>query len=230
MIFVTGQAVSSIARRNIILTCVPKAVWNRAYQECERIIKGDVQTLSERRGKAIAAFGTWGVKPEQVFAALGVAGEDEVILEHIPTLRGMFSAIKNNEATVEELFSGRPAAGADFQKVANPLADAPPVTKATDTALAEKVVAADGTVTKDRDGEVPAPKPQSAPPAGDAPDAAALEAAVATARQRGADAAQKGKLRAQSQPTQYRGDDGLTDAYFEAFDTKKAELAGGADE
>lgn len=125
MIHVTGQAACSIARRNIILACVPKAVWNRAYQEAERVIKGDVQTLSERRAKAIASFGTWGVKPEQVFAALGVAGEDEVTLEHIPTLRGMFSAIKSGEATVEDLFSGR-APGTRHQGIENPLSDTAP--------------------------------------------------------------------------------------------------------
>lgn len=123
MIIVTGNAACSIAKRNAILGGVPKAVWNKAYREAEAVIKGDVRTLSERRAQAIAAFGTWGVTPAQLFTALGVAGEEEVTLEHIPTLKGMYSAIKNGEATVEELFSTRPAAVANFTKVAAPLAD-----------------------------------------------------------------------------------------------------------
>lgn len=122
MILVTGNAAGQIARRNAILAGVPKAVWRKAYDAAEHVLKGDVQTLSERRGRAIASFARFGVKPEQIFAVLEVAGEEEVGLDHMPTLHGMFQAIKNKEATVEELFSPRQA-GQSFAKVANPLAD-----------------------------------------------------------------------------------------------------------
>ncbi len=140
MIVVTGNAASSIARRNAIFASVPKAVWNRAYEAAERIIKGDAKTLAERRFKSVAAFGTWGVKPEQVFAALGVAGYEEITLEQLPTLIGMFNAIKNGDETAESLFSGRQAiAGKAFDRVENPLADeaAKPEAKATAETPAE---------------------------------------------------------------------------------------------
>ncbi|MDF2602329.1 MAG: hypothetical protein K0Q54_5152 [Methylobacterium brachiatum] len=124
MIVVTGNAASSIARRNAILAGVPKGIWRRAYEAAEGVVKGDVKTLAERRAGSIKAFGTWGVKPEQIFAALGVVGEDEITLEHIPTLIGMFQAIKNGEETVESLFTSRTAqAGKAFDKVADPLND-----------------------------------------------------------------------------------------------------------
>lgn len=124
MIVVTGNAACSIAKRNAILGGVPKAVWNRAYNAAEGVIKGDVKTLAERRERAIKSFGTWGVKPEQIFAALGVAGEEEVTLEHLPSLIGMYNAIKNGEETVETLFSGRDAASnKQFTRIANPLKD-----------------------------------------------------------------------------------------------------------
>lgn len=105
MIIVTGNAAGSIALRNSILGGVPKAVWRRAYEEVLRTIAGDVTTLSVTREKAVTAFANFGATPDQVFAAIGVAGIEDVKLEHIPVLRGMFSALKNAEATVEEMFA-----------------------------------------------------------------------------------------------------------------------------
>jgi hypothetical protein len=104
MIVVTGNAACAIAKRNAVLGGVPKAVWRKAYEAVEHVIMGDVKTLTERRGRAIAAFAAFGVTPEQVFLALGVAGEDDVGLEHLGTLTAMRAALKNGEATVEEMF------------------------------------------------------------------------------------------------------------------------------
>jgi hypothetical protein len=125
MIVVTGNAACSIARRNAVLAGVPKAVWRKAYEASERVVAGDIKTLATRRDGAIKAFATYGVKPEQVFAALDVKGLDEIMLEHIPTLLGMFSALKDGETTVEEMFDPRRGAGRAFDVVQNPLKDDP---------------------------------------------------------------------------------------------------------
>jgi len=125
MIIVTGNAAWSIAKRNAILAGVPKSVWRQAYDAARKVVAGDVQTLTVRREKAVSAFANFGVKPEQVFVSLGVAGNDDITLDHIPILRGMFSAIKNGEATVEEMFSGKQTAGPTHAVVKNALADEP---------------------------------------------------------------------------------------------------------
>jgi hypothetical protein len=104
MIIVTGNAACAIAKRNAILGGVPKAVWRRAYESVESVIIGDVKTLAERRGNSIKAFAAFGVKPEEIYGALGVSGESDITLEHMGTLVGMYSAIKNSESTVEEMF------------------------------------------------------------------------------------------------------------------------------
>lgn len=127
MINVTGNAACSIALRNAILGGVPKALWRKAYHAVEQTIAGDVTTLAVTRDRAVKALANFGVTPEQIFAALGVAGIDDVSIEHIPTLRGMFAALKNGEATVEEMFSGTVAATSNHAKVENPLSDSPPV-------------------------------------------------------------------------------------------------------
>lgn len=125
MIIVTGNAACSIAMRNAILNGVPKPLWRRAYDTVQATIAGDVTTLAENRDKAMKAMATFGVKPERVYEALGVAGSEEITVDHIVTLRGMFSALKNGEATVEEMFAGTAKPRSDHQKVADPLSDAP---------------------------------------------------------------------------------------------------------
>lgn len=104
MIIVTGNAACSIAKRNAILGGVPKAVWRKAHEAALATIKGDIKTLSERRDAAMKAFAAFGVKPEQIFAALQIGGVDDITLETMPTLIGMHAALKSGEETVESMF------------------------------------------------------------------------------------------------------------------------------
>ena len=120
MIIVTGNAAASIAKRNAILAGVPKAIWRRAYHAVESVLAGDVKTLVERRSAALKAFAAFGVTPEQVCTALEIQGVDNITLEHLPTLIGMHSALKNSEASVEEMF------GEGAGKAAQPRPAPPP--------------------------------------------------------------------------------------------------------
>lgn len=110
MIIVTGNAAASIAKRNAILGGVPRAIWRKAYAHALQVVAGDIKTLSVRREGALRAFATFGVKPEQVFEALGVAGIEDIGIDAIPVLIGMHSSLKNGEATVEEMFPPKQAA------------------------------------------------------------------------------------------------------------------------
>lgn len=118
MIVVTGNAACSIALREAVLKGVPKALWRRAYEAAENVIAGDVKTLTERREGAIRAFAAWGVKPEQIFAALEVDGLDDVGLDQIATLTAIFKAIKAGEQQVEDYFPAKTdaKAGVDAAK------------------------------------------------------------------------------------------------------------------
>jgi hypothetical protein len=132
MIIVTGNAACAIAKRNAILGGVPKAVWRKAYDAVESVIAGDIKTLAERRPMALKAFAAFGVKPEQIFEALGVAGLDDITLDHMGTLTGMRSSLKSGESTVEEMFpvkpvpSSRPDLKASLDKLADVAADDTP--------------------------------------------------------------------------------------------------------
>lgn len=129
MIIVTGNAACSIAMRNAILAGVPKPLWRKAYDMVQATITGDITTLSENREKAFKALAAFGVKPDQVFAALGVQGEEDITVDHIATLRGMYSALKNGEATVEEMFVGTVKAISDHAKIENPFSSEPATTQ-----------------------------------------------------------------------------------------------------
>lgn len=104
MIIVTGNAAASIASRNAILAGVPRAVWRKAYERCEQVVAGSVETLAVTIEKTMKAFAAFGVTPERVCAAIEIGGIADIKIDHIPTLRGMYSALKNGEATVEEMF------------------------------------------------------------------------------------------------------------------------------
>lgn len=105
MIGVTGNAASSIALRNAILKGVPKAFWDDMYQAARATVMGDFQTLSNRRAEALKAFISLGVSNAQVFAKLGVGGIEDIGLEHLVTLRGLITAIKEGDTTPEQAFA-----------------------------------------------------------------------------------------------------------------------------
>lgn len=147
MIIVTGNAAASIASRNAILAGVPRAVWRKAYERCEQVVAGSVETLAVTIEKTMKAFAAFGVTPERVCAAIEIGGVADIKIDHIPTLRGMYSALKNGEATVEEM----------FPEAKKPIATKTPAPAATKPAPP--------------DPDQPAPAKPAAPPVPPDPDA-----------------------------------------------------------
>ena len=111
MIGVTANAACSIALRNAILKGVPKAFWGSVYEAARQTVMGDIKTLANRRADAVAAFQKFGVSADKILAKLDVAGIEDIGLEHLVTLRGLLTAIKEGDTTAEDAFSvGGPAA------------------------------------------------------------------------------------------------------------------------
>lgn len=121
MIGVTANAACSIALRNAILKGVPKAFWASMYEAARQVIMGDIKTLANRRAAAIASFQRFGVTEAQICAQLGVAGVEDISLDHLVTLRGMLTAIKEGDTTPEEAFA-TPKSSVEMprEKVAEP--------------------------------------------------------------------------------------------------------------
>lgn len=105
MIGVTANAACSIALRNTILKGVPKAFWNNIYLAARETVMGDFKTLANRRADAVKAFISFGVTKEQVFALLNIKGIEDIGREHLVTLGGVLTAIKEGDTTPEQIFS-----------------------------------------------------------------------------------------------------------------------------
>ncbi len=102
---VTGRAACAIAYRNSVFKVVPAALIEDILDEIRKIIKGDIQTLGERRDKAIKYFTDLGVKEADIFRVLEVKGKEDIDLDKFVILRGMCSGHRNNETTLEGLFT-----------------------------------------------------------------------------------------------------------------------------
>jgi hypothetical protein len=106
MVGVTSNAATSIAIRNAVLKVVPKAFWGPVYEACRQVAVGDASTLVGRRDKMLAYFLKLGVVHEKVFRLLDIKGAEDITLEHLGTLKGLATAIKEGDTTVDEAFAG----------------------------------------------------------------------------------------------------------------------------
>lgn len=105
MIGVTGNAAASIAFRNAVLKVVPKAFWNQLYGEAKRVAIGDAKTLDARRATTMAAFAKMGVREPQILALLERQGIEDIGLDDLAVLRGCFTAIRDEGASIESVFN-----------------------------------------------------------------------------------------------------------------------------
>jgi hypothetical protein len=114
MITVTGNAANSIALRNAILSVIPRAVVDKAYNAAKAKIVGDVsdQTkLIARRKQVIDALKeTYNVTDAEILKAIGRAAVDHITVDDITVLIGVGTAIKDGDTTVDQAFRGEKAA------------------------------------------------------------------------------------------------------------------------
>lgn len=154
MQIVTGAAAASIARRNAINGGITRAIWFPIFEEALQGVRGTVQTFAENRERAFTAMAQFGVKPEQIFLALGLKGAADMTFDHIPAVRGMYAALRDGSMSVEEMFDPRRMTGKGFETVTNPLGDGEAKATATATPAATAAAATPAGTQADA-GEVP---------------------------------------------------------------------------
>lgn len=104
MIITTGNAAASIALRNAIFRVVPRAYIDQIYQKVRLVAVGRAETLANRRAEVLARLVKMGATQDRVFAKLGKKGIEDIGLEELEQLIGYGTAIKNGDATVDEVF------------------------------------------------------------------------------------------------------------------------------
>lgn len=112
---VTGNAASSIAFRNAVLTVIPKAVTKRIINEVKQVALGQAIDMETSRKNCLANFAKAGVTEEMVCAYLGIKNIGEIDKERLFELRATWNAIKEGTTTVQETFIA-PAIEAQKQK------------------------------------------------------------------------------------------------------------------
>ena len=117
MIQVTANAACSIALRNSSLKGIPKAYWEPAYLSARQTIMGDANTLANKVAEALEFLQKFGATEEMVLALLKLEAVADIKKDHIVTLRGIATAIKDGDTTVEQAF------GPDTEEKAGGAAD-----------------------------------------------------------------------------------------------------------
>lgn len=126
MIATTGNAACSIALRNAVFKGVPKAFWSSIYDAARQAAVGDVKTIANKRADALAYLQKMGVTTEQVLAVLNVAGVEDIGTDQLATLRGIITAIKDGDTTVDDAFGTDAPQGAGKPRTAPPKARSKP--------------------------------------------------------------------------------------------------------
>lgn len=101
---VIAKAALAKARRDAIFQVVPRALARPVEAAARGVVVGDARTLDQRREVWMAWVVKIGVEPARVFAALGVKGAADIGVEHLETLVGLRTALKEREITLDEAF------------------------------------------------------------------------------------------------------------------------------
>lgn len=105
MITRTVGAAGSIAFREAMFKAIPRLFVSKLLDKARATAVGTQETLVTRRSKMLAWFRQAGVNEATVLGRLEKKSIDEIGLEELGLLRGFASAIKDGEATIDDIFS-----------------------------------------------------------------------------------------------------------------------------
>jgi len=107
MIATTGNAACSIALRNAAFRVIPMALVKPVYEAAKRLAIGDGKSLVQRRGACVDHFAKMGVTKEMICTTLEIRSVDDISLSHLETLMGYSTAIKDGDATIDDIFTAK---------------------------------------------------------------------------------------------------------------------------
>lgn len=104
MRIVVSKACLSKARRDAVFQVVPKAMCKKLSDAAKKIALGDESTLENRRKRIADWLKSIAIDDARLFATLNVSGWADIGLEHIETLTGLKTAMKEGDVTKDEAF------------------------------------------------------------------------------------------------------------------------------
>lgn len=123
MVETTMKAAAACARRDAILTLVPKSRINHIVNKCREVARGGKgpkpgEEIAKRRTTMIEYFGRVGVTTEDILRHLGLSTVEDITHANLDDLKGLATAIRDGEAEIDEVFHvehtpSAPAGGRD---------------------------------------------------------------------------------------------------------------------
>lgn len=109
MINITMLACIAKAERNAILHVIPASYSDEVYLAAQQKLIGDVKknpkTLEETRANALKSFNDkYGVTKAMILKYFGKQKVEQLDAEDVVSLRGLFQALKDGDATIESTF------------------------------------------------------------------------------------------------------------------------------
>lgn len=101
---VVAKACLAKAYRDAIFKVVPKALCKSIIEAANGVIKKQVVTLEDRRGRVKQWLKSINVSDRRVFDSVGVQGWSEINDDHLTTLTGFRTAINEGDTTADEAF------------------------------------------------------------------------------------------------------------------------------
>lgn len=104
MQLVTGNAACAIAARNAVFKVIPMAIIKPILTAAKKAAVGDIKTLAERRTRMLEKLAALGISAERVCQAVNRKGVEDIGLDELGKLFGLYNAIREEQQTVEEAF------------------------------------------------------------------------------------------------------------------------------
>lgn len=99
-----ANAGSAIAFRDAVFKIVPMALVKPVYEACMKTAIGDAKSLTDRRARCLDSFAKMGIAKDRIIAKLEKKSVEEIGLEDLETLIGLYTALRDGELTVDEAF------------------------------------------------------------------------------------------------------------------------------
>ena len=102
---ITANAACSIAIRNAVFKCVPLAITSSVQEKIKQVIVGKEVDFSTLRGDAVKYFEGQGVPLKSILNLFEKKTIEELTREDIFDLKGIATAIKEGDTTIESAFA-----------------------------------------------------------------------------------------------------------------------------
>lgn len=142
MQILTGNAAAAIAYRNAVFKVIPAALIESINGQIREVAKGKAETLVARRDKVVKWLEEKGVTKDRIAATLELKRIEDIDLDKLYTLQGIWASVKNGEVPLSEAF---PAPGAESKGDTAAMADK---VKAAAKSQTEKATPKDGDPSK----------------------------------------------------------------------------------